>query len=789
MKYNEKEKGVALLLALGFAALLLVLIMGFATNALIERKVASNNGDKTQARSLAMSAVNRAIVAMQYHMVFQSANNYDTGVNRFDNIVSKSDSSDSAIADADLEGIFKKINNDTYLFEYRRDFPVYEYPKLAARDYNYNGETKTAAFNRRRVPQWQYVKNSGDTEIIGRFMYAALPDLGRGYKKAAEAFDYTNKVRVGRSVSEFDIVQIRADLAGVDFKHPAKWFEDNKPTTMTNDFKNKAFTLFNTIEFDSDISAAPTLRNKKFRNADGTFTQDMVNVFSMPQTVDALFAAVPYLNEIESGDKTDLEKQIAANLIMAFNPPSENAFTDNSNNPTFMGNGRTPYLNEIELLLDGLKADVKVTYTKDTDGNIIKRTHEITPKITAHMSAELYDPYKAYGTASYAVKSDSGIKIELSVKDTKKEFEMPEMPEASLTDSFYHTLSVDSTFVGDKVTIDDVTAPYTIVAKIKYLPKAWKLTKGTNVIDFANILAADEDNPADTVYFTSELTISNSLGEGDHTQDLDSSKYISFQVKDARVNLKNDQWNRSVPASTNIGFRNIACISGDSDGDGADDQNGVEIAAHFPDVSTAENKAKVSLADLAFISRGVAGKTLDILHIPSGGADTLNDKKLLDQLTTYDTASESDPQLIDINSRSVYLWRGLLSNIKDSADNVVFSDPTAIAEKISAAMATFGPLRDRSDFVKILTEADSSLAADKKQSVVGKILSICKVEDYPEYAHLIVVAQTVKDNQGLGTPGTFDSNDEITSEVRYLVRLHRKPDNKMEIVWMEELPE
>ena len=43
MKYRENEKGVALLLALGFAALLLVLIMGFSTNALIDRKVAANN--------------------------------------------------------------------------------------------------------------------------------------------------------------------------------------------------------------------------------------------------------------------------------------------------------------------------------------------------------------------------------------------------------------------------------------------------------------------------------------------------------------------------------------------------------------------------------------------------------------------------------------------------------------------------------------------------------------------------------------------------------------------------
>ena len=295
----------------------------------------------------------------------------------------------------------------------------------------------------------------------------------------------------------------------------------------------------------------------------------------------------------------------------------------------------------------------------------------------------------------------------------------------------------------------------------------------------------DVNDSAASDYKIDEITVNNSMSEGNHENHgagTVADKYIYFQVKDARVNLAHTEWKQNSAAGasfvSNIGSKNTNCVDGGE---------GVEIAEHFPDVS---NKAKVSLADLAFISRGVAGKTLDILHIPVNNTDLLNDKRLLDQLTVYDTTSDSNPQLIDINSRSIYLWKGLIGNVKDLADSdIVFDDPTEIAKKISAAMAASGPLKNRSDFVKILTEADSSIAADKKQALLGKILPICKVEDYPEYAHLIVVAQTVKDNQGLGTPGTFDANDEVTSEVRYLVRLHRKPDNKMEIVWMEELPE
>ena len=86
MEYRKNEKGAALLLALGFAALLLVLVMGFVTNALIERKVASTNADRTEAKNIAMSALNRAIASMTF---LYSTINEDTGIHRFDNIVSK----------------------------------------------------------------------------------------------------------------------------------------------------------------------------------------------------------------------------------------------------------------------------------------------------------------------------------------------------------------------------------------------------------------------------------------------------------------------------------------------------------------------------------------------------------------------------------------------------------------------------------------------------------------------------------------------------------------------------
>ena len=189
MKYRKNEKGAALLLALGFAALLLVLIMGFATNALIERKVASNNADRTEAKSIAISALNRSIAAMQYQMMaLANLHVADSGIYRFDNIVSKYSNNTNALnfnsfsgnTDPEFSGmdeIFVHRNEDfilngaarvnftgsnrTYGLKNGADLYIYKYPLASASGlhYDYN-ENKSNAVSLQEIilrqPQWQY---------------------------------------------------------------------------------------------------------------------------------------------------------------------------------------------------------------------------------------------------------------------------------------------------------------------------------------------------------------------------------------------------------------------------------------------------------------------------------------------------------------------------------------------------------------------------------------------------------------------------------------------------------
>ena len=62
----KKQRGVALLLALGFLSLLLVMGIAFVTNATVARKTAANARARAQARSLAQSAVNRLLAEIRY---------------------------------------------------------------------------------------------------------------------------------------------------------------------------------------------------------------------------------------------------------------------------------------------------------------------------------------------------------------------------------------------------------------------------------------------------------------------------------------------------------------------------------------------------------------------------------------------------------------------------------------------------------------------------------------------------------------------------------------------------
>ena len=64
---TENEKGIAILLSIGFLALISILAMLFIVTSMTNRRISSNYNDLTTARLLAHSAVNRTIASMKLY--------------------------------------------------------------------------------------------------------------------------------------------------------------------------------------------------------------------------------------------------------------------------------------------------------------------------------------------------------------------------------------------------------------------------------------------------------------------------------------------------------------------------------------------------------------------------------------------------------------------------------------------------------------------------------------------------------------------------------------------------
>ncbi len=146
----HSRRGIALIFTLGILGLLTVLALGFASTAMINRKVAHNTANRTAAQLLAQSALERVRFALNstdfsedkiYSRPYGSGS--DTG-SEFDN--------------GDYDWLWK-LHTDS------DGVNLYTFPD------NYSTSTKG-------LPAWQYVKGPNG-EIIGRFAYVVKAEKGK----------------------------------------------------------------------------------------------------------------------------------------------------------------------------------------------------------------------------------------------------------------------------------------------------------------------------------------------------------------------------------------------------------------------------------------------------------------------------------------------------------------------------------------------------------------------------------------------------------------------------------
>ena len=160
---RRNEEGMALLFALGFLAMLLVLGLGFVTTSLLSQKIAVNNATRVQARMLARSAAARAALAIMLYNDQSIVN--DVAVGSYDGVCSYDQvkyNDNGNVATGVLNDQLKKgtaENAAESILKYKSD----------------NSEVTGEKSNARWIYFYDSASGTDGRKIVGRAAFQALP--------------------------------------------------------------------------------------------------------------------------------------------------------------------------------------------------------------------------------------------------------------------------------------------------------------------------------------------------------------------------------------------------------------------------------------------------------------------------------------------------------------------------------------------------------------------------------------------------------------------------------------
>jgi len=386
LKIKSNEKGVAILLALGFLSLIAILALTFATTTSINRKAAKSNNDLSSARMLAKSVVNRAMMAMATY----------SGTNMTFLKSSYSNNAGSTTTMVEEEDLFSLLPTTINGLDY------------------YSQSTYTNAAVK---PTWQYItidNGVGTPKIYGRMAFTiSNVSNNDGWLMPAAVVDnndpsvseYAGSLsnpptttstgvtgRPGINVSEMwlgsldltlddDTVENNTKLANFLTKVSSVNATDG---TMPANYWNNSDLFFSNLGITDEEVKNYLLKYFSFgdpedkeafwvdNNGNGVKSDDELfhrfnlartdwntltigDILKVPvqfTTTEDNTGGIPWLNNFKTssgmGSDTAAKNQIAANII-DYNDSNIAATTDNEDNPTYVGLDESPYINEVKI--------------------------------------------------------------------------------------------------------------------------------------------------------------------------------------------------------------------------------------------------------------------------------------------------------------------------------------------------------------------------------------------------------------------------------------------------------
>lgn len=370
----RREHGIALLFTLCILSMALIVAMIFSSSASTGRKVAAAHVDSSAARILADGAVNRAIMAlMQSENASYVCSNYNATPPK---------------------------NGSSKANEYASDW-IWKLEKSGL--FSFNGGP--IRFNRNasqyydredsRCPSWEYVftkngygdSNATTERIYGRYAYVAIGQNDQlnpnaiGWDMDSDFNDTLFKKRLGRWTCEPHFVfrssrnnwdysgVVTADKIRAKYKTLDEDWEDidvfvndltgggesgaDKQLKMMAD---QYFDVSGRAEYNKFSPNGNAVNDLSIHSLSGdeAFRFPLIRNDWNSISVDEVRNAIPWFSKAGSGANVN---QTIANLINYNATPDRAPVTDNDNwisgEPTYTGNKRTPYINEV-------RADVSV---------------------------------------------------------------------------------------------------------------------------------------------------------------------------------------------------------------------------------------------------------------------------------------------------------------------------------------------------------------------------------------------------------------------------------------------
>jgi hypothetical protein len=586
---RHDEKGIALILTLGILSFLLILALGFASSAIVQKKAAGNLANVSSARLLAESALERVVAGMGFY-----ADNVPTA--SYDVIVSHETAD---VIDSDNNKNFDTLWRITTI---QNGIYYYEWPSST-----YDKDNDDAL-------HWQYVYDAaggGNDRIIGRVAYVVVPSGGKldpafcvshnnpdTFGVAVDPKVYPTGIAVnegtelptandrpGKDICEINLLNLTnntgymlaADATNLSTKTivPANILADGTEWASTDAILGVATTNNQKMQWNEWLAKAPAIDNEQFWMDDADGLQEagewyhrfniartdwdndqdadldtdnadkllfMTNYILKAPSTWAIAASngdgIPWLNNwgeftgnwpnVPPGQAIiTKKKQIAANIIDYCDSDSIPTTDLVAGNITYMGLDKTPYINEI-----GINVECTTTVA-DAAPN-----YRFTFDIKVYPGGERIDMYSGMaasdavmtiqeGSLTYTFNSPSGATT-TRTQPLNGAFTLPITPA-----SYKLTWGVATTFPTEDTgfVLGGSTAQLTLV-KVQILKIQMEWPSGT-IVDYAK-----PDGAADwsvTVDFPSQA------GLGSRTD----NAWFSYQIDDPRHNLNAGDWDQA----------------------------------------------------------------------------------------------------------------------------------------------------------------------------------------------------------------------------------------------------